>query len=455
MSNLDPAPVEPRTSSRILRHLRFFDFGIRNFRFLILFTAFLTLSSVHFSPYTISVDGFSYLKSAEVLFTADFPVYYTWIREPGYPIFVKALSSAGGLLLLFFAQGVLISTGILTTTFGVYKILKIESVSWKTFASSGLAVILVAGYASTILQQASFIFFFGVLVLIISRIVVSQRLSWPTALMAFVLILITTLTAVFIGMAMALAIFTSLVFSGVFKPKILATLFLVTTIPFALVMVPWLEIKSSQAPVGSGDSLSIGSNQASVIIENFNPGVEVFQLFQTQAALLNMGGEMPPTSGLGLAGENIIFGSPHYSVEHACGRFLFAGPADALWGPIETTYQDRCVSPRVLTIISVVNYKFYFFYPIVGLALVFSLLLSIRIFPILRPIVIPAFAVMSPYLLLDASISRYGALVIPLGCILLFHLLTARADFPASAPIRHEKIWVAFAALLLGLWVLS
>jgi hypothetical protein len=45
-----------------------------------------------------------------------------------------------------------------------------------------------------------------------------------------------------------------------------------------------------------------------------------------------------------------------------------------------------------------------------------------RIAPKLRSLVVPAVLVISPYLLLDLSISRYGALLIPLGSVLLIHV---------------------------------
>jgi hypothetical protein len=70
-----------------------------------------------------------------------------------------------------------------------------------------------------------------------------------------------------------------------------------------------------------------------------------------------------------------------------------------------------------------VNKLSHAFYPITGLALLLSLFLSLRFVPNLRPVILPAFLVLSPYLFLDASISRYGALIIPLGCILAVGLI--------------------------------
>lgn len=399
------------------------DFGVNRFRYLVLFTFLLTLGYVVFSPFTISVDGFSYLKSSEVLFSDDFATYYTWIREPGYPLFLRFFEDLGGLLLVFLVQGLFIAFGVLASTWATYKLLNITSVSWRSFVSSGLAVILVAGYASTILQQATLVALFGLLMVVIARVVTKRELDWGTSLLVFLLLLLSTLTAVFLGLAFGLALFATLVFSGVLKPKLLLTYSALASLGLILVMIPWVQIKSSQGPEGAPDSLVIGAGTATQIASNFDPEKEVYELIQTQAALLNLGGEFPPSSGLGIANENRIFGSPAYSPDHSCGRFLTGVEPDALWGPIETNYRDRCVPLQTLSVISMVNKLSHAFYPITGLALLLSLFLSLRFVPNLRPVILPAFLVLSPYLFLDASISRYGALIIPLGCILAVGLI--------------------------------
>jgi hypothetical protein len=403
------------------------DFNIANFRYVIAFTFFLSLSSVFFSPYTISVDGFSYLKSAEVLFTPEFVQFYTWIREPGYPLFIRVIENVGGLFLVFSIQGILIGLGILWTIFGTYKVLGVSRATWKTFVAAGISIVLLAGYASTLLQQALFVAYFGLLILIISRVVSTKKMDLKTGILIFGLILFSTLTAVFIGMAMALALFVTLVLCRVWQPKLLVGYFSLSVLAFLIVMVPWIQIKNAQAPQGAADAIAIGSSSAVSVLSRFDPSQEVQELIQTQAALLNLGGESPPSSGLRIANENVIFGAPVYLTDHVCGRFLHAGPADALWGKIETSYQDRCVPYRTLGLISWANRIAQGFYPLVGLALLFSLLLSFRFRAVLRPLIFPAFLVLSPYLLLDASISRYGALIIPLGAVLLVELVAPRS----------------------------
>jgi hypothetical protein len=416
------------------------DFGISNFKYLLLFTFFLTLSSVAFSPYTISVDGFSYLKSAEVLFTAEFADFYAWIREPGYPLFIRVFENLGGLFLVFLIQGLFVVFGITASIFSVYRILEIQKTSLKTYIAAGIATVLLAGYASTLLQQATFIALFGLLLLVISRIVISRKLTVATIVLIFVLIIVSTLTAVFIGMAMALSLLTTLIVSRVIPAKSLAVIVAVSSVGFATVMIPWNHIKTNEAP-SSKSSIQIGANAAASIITTPDLAKEAQELIQTQAALLNLGGELPPLSGLRIANENTIFGAPVYELIKHCGRFLHAGAADDLWGKIETNYNGRCVPLPPLSLISLVNRVSHLFYPLVGLALLISLFLSYRFAPMLRPAVLPAFVVLSPYLLLDASISRYGALIIPLGSVLLVELIAHKSfiKYQKSIGTEHQN----------------
>jgi hypothetical protein len=415
------------------------DFGILRFRFLILFTVFLTTSSVFFSPYTIAVDGFSYLKSSEVLFTDEFAAFYTWVREPGYPLFIRFFEDLGGLLLVFMVQAIIVSFGILATILSTYKLLKIPAVSWRTFVSAGIGIVLVAGYSSTILQQAILIALFGLLMVVISRVVTRREFDWLTAGLTFLLLFLSTATAVFIGLAFGLALFATLVFSGVLKFKMLASYSLLSILGFSLVMIPWSQIKSSQAPEGSLDAISMGAFSTQKALSAFSPEREFYEIITTQAALLNLGGEFPPISGLGIANENRIFGAPMYTWEQACGRFLTGEDPDSLWGKIDTSYRDRCVPLETLKVISIANRIAQFFYPLVGLALLVNLALSLFVRPNLRPIVLPAFLITLPYIVMDSSISRYGALVIPLGALLLVELISPKHLMKEPEPPKANQ----------------
>jgi hypothetical protein len=420
--------------NKILQNL---DFGVRNFRYLFAFTVFLTVSSVVFSPFTISVDGFSYLKSSEVLFSEDFATFYTWVREPGYPLFLRFFEDLGGLFLVFLIQALFISFGILATILASYRILNISSTSWRTYFSAGAAIVLISGYASTILQQASLVGLFGLLMIVISRIVTKRAFDWFTAGLTFTLILLSTLVAVFLGLAFGLALFATLVFTGVLNLRLLLSYSTLSILAFIMVMIPWSQIKSTEAPSDALDALEMGAFNTSSTLANFNPEKEFYEALLTQAALINLGGEFPPISGLGVANENRIFGAPVYSTDHACGRFLTGQDPDSLWGKIDTSYRDRCVPLQTLNVISNVNRVSQFLYPLTGLALLVTLGLSIGVAPRLRPLIFPAFLITLPYIVMDASISRYGALIIPLGAVFLFELGSQRLIKPPS-PIRVE-----------------
>jgi len=414
-----------------------FDFGIRNFGIFVLVSLFATLSLVILSPYTIPVDGFSYLKSSEVLFSTDFSRYYTWIREPGYPLFIRALSDLGGLLLVFLVQGTSMTIGILATILAVYRLLGIDSTSWKTYLSGALAIALVGGYASTLLQQGLLIALFGLLMLIISRVITNRRVDFRTALMVFSLILLSTAIAVFMGLAFGLALFMTLVLSGVLNLRLLISYSLLSILALSMVMVPWSQVKSTLAPAGVPDAISVAASSTSNIISNFNADREFHEALMTQLALLNLGGELPPNSGLPIANENRIFGTPIYSRDQTCGRFLTFLEPDDLWGKINTEFKDRCVPQPTLSLISRANSVFQFLFPLTGLALLVALVLAARVAKKLRPIVLPAFVITLPYLVMDASISRYGALVVPLGAVLLVELLGSKTTLIG---LHHGKV---------------
>jgi hypothetical protein len=110
---------------------------------------------------------------------------------------------------------------------------------------------------------------------------------------------------------------------------------------------------------------------------------------------------------------------------------------DTLWGEIETTYTDRCVPYRTLDLISFANRVAQFFYPLTGVALLVTLVLSISFRSHLRPIILPAFLITLPYIVMDASISRYGVLIVPLGAALLIELIYPRHLLQAK--INHQN----------------
>jgi 4-amino-4-deoxy-L-arabinose transferase-like glycosyltransferase len=253
--------------------------------------------------------------------------------------------------------------------------------------------------------------------------------------MVFILLFLSTITAVFIGLAFGLALFGTLLATRVFRIKTLVSYAATGALAFLLVMVPWSHIKTQDSPATSGDSLEIGSNTFLAISSDFNPEKELYELVLTQAALLNLGGEFPPESGLGIANENRIFGAPVYNADNRCGRFLTGIEPDGLWGKIETSYRDRCVQGIPLQVISFVNRASHLLYPIVGTALLFGFLLSLRFAKHLRQLMVPGLLALTPYLLLDASISRYGAFLIPLGCVLLTNFVTSSDKLESPKPM--------------------
>jgi hypothetical protein len=417
-------------NGRKLRKVKtFFDFQISGFSYIILITTILSAGLTITSPYTISYDGFYYIRSAEVLFTPDFGVEYQWVREPGYPLFIFLLSSFGGLLAVIVAQSVLISFGILATIYSTYRVLKIKEASWKTVAASTLALFLIKGYAVSILQQAAFIAFFGALLIILARIAEKRKIDRATGFSILTLVSISTLTAVHIGLSIALAIFITVILSRAVSIRAIATSTLLSLIAVTLVLLSWSQVRENYAPPASQNATQIGSDLAGSLFQNFNLTNDLDRLLIVQLAVLNLTKEEQSGYDLGIAFENRLYGSPIYSPEEICGRII---PVPVAISEIRTSFADRCVPQTLLSAHTLIGKVSHPFYPVTGLILIFALMLSIRHNPALRYLVLPAFLITLPYFLSFGAISRYGVMAIPLACILLFELFSRRTFVQTS-----------------------
>lgn len=61
----------------------------------VMFALLTPIVSVLAIPTQITVDGIFYVASAKALFSPDFADFYIWYREPGYPLFLKAIHLLG------------------------------------------------------------------------------------------------------------------------------------------------------------------------------------------------------------------------------------------------------------------------------------------------------------------------------------------------------------------------
>ena len=124
-----------------------------------LIVGIVTIVSVVAVPLKVTVDGVLYISSAKSLFKSDFATNYVWYREPGYPLFLKALHYLGndGLFVVA-AQAICLGLASFIALYAVRRMLRQTNV---TVAQVILTVLLTLNpmyliYSALVLQQALF-----------------------------------------------------------------------------------------------------------------------------------------------------------------------------------------------------------------------------------------------------------------------------------------------------------
>jgi hypothetical protein len=139
-------------------------------RYLVYLTAIGAAVAVAGYPLKVTVDGYFYLSSARGIWTPQDSELYYWIREPAYPIFLKALhyffGSSDVLLSVF--QSFMMSGAIAVLLGSVVKPEKVYSkLLVVTFASSCFFVGPFFGYSSFVLKQAMMVSFVALAAVIV------------------------------------------------------------------------------------------------------------------------------------------------------------------------------------------------------------------------------------------------------------------------------------------------
>lgn len=103
----------------------------------------------------ISWDGLLYFVSAKFLFTSEMGKFYHWIREPGYPIFVRAFyKDPYDFSTLILAQAFVISLSVVLVFLYFYFHSTSNALRFLYALSAFFSLMLLIGYSSWILQQS-------------------------------------------------------------------------------------------------------------------------------------------------------------------------------------------------------------------------------------------------------------------------------------------------------------
>lgn len=108
-------------------------------------------------PIVVSIDGFQFLNSARSLFGPEFSGRYAAFREPGYPIFLRAIHATFGSsdiwITLFQASAMSLAVLLSSRALGA----RLDGRRWLSFSSLALVFSLnpiFLGYSSMIFRQA-------------------------------------------------------------------------------------------------------------------------------------------------------------------------------------------------------------------------------------------------------------------------------------------------------------
>lgn len=389
-------------------------------RYEYLVLAFLQLAVVLMVPSTISYDGFLYLASGKSLFSGNFPHWYVVIREPGYPFLIwLTLRFQDPIFILTLIQSfLLVASAIL-----VLKISRehFQFSRFNSFLVSAIGLLLVRGYAVSILQSTLIIFicttstYFLLSKNFIERKLTAMKLfKW-----GFFGVLCASTNTAFLAV-----ITLSFIIICIFDKQIrIVNVQLVAFVIGAfLLIIPWnlflntVDLNAQAIPsFRSGASLNLFVGD-SLMSQNS-------QRIQAVGSMLHLGPEiyvgLDPKSAV-VSGEHLIFGMPiNYHQWSACNRRM--GAPDYILNFVGSFLKENCMDNWSLKFQSAISKAMLPFLPLSGVALLMNLGIAIqgRDFKRLKLVLIPILSILI-YGYKGAGNSRYSSAFLIFGPLLIF-----------------------------------
>jgi hypothetical protein len=362
----------------------------------------------------VSFDGVLYLLSARSLFTNQMGEQYQWIREPGYPFFLRVILGGGDRFdRLVLAQSALI--GISTVVVFLYCYSRSKTLLHKSilFVAGIISFLLVIGYASWMLQQAAFIGLTALHVLYL-WVVTSNPTKVKTYLFASsITLFITGLISIIVLPASLLVILL-----GAFKLSSATRLSMtkigfyvfVTLIPVLIFNISWSIYKAGEIST----STRIHPDAAFIIEHVGDSSIleSVYLIPANISGILGFGFEK--TSSLDRpqtvpAGSHYYFGFGNGHSGLGCAKFD-QGPAKALeLLRLDFSKFSDCSYNPTLGYYNQVTESIEFVLPLLFFATFISVLYSIIKLKIneIQIAIFPLFSIV-PYLFEPTITSRYG-----------------------------------------------
>jgi hypothetical protein len=374
-------------------------------------------------PLTVPYDGFNYLSSGSSLFTSNFPEWYQIMREPAYPLIVKvATLFPNTILALTMIQAFMVGASITILNRICIQHLKMRSYTAHIISIVGL--LLIRGYASSVLQQ-SLIILLSMLGLYLSLMMEKDHpiRNKFGKFFLYGLAIAATNMALLVSASVSIILVVLLKKNSQFIRQAVVPLFLGS----AMLLVPWYSfvynVELNQQNIPSfrnaseidffGDDSFLQRNQ---------------QRVQSVAAMLFLAPEIgagikPESSTIG--SEQLIFGSPiNNSAWDPCFRDMGGQPEVVDY--VRELLIPRCISKFSLKIQDLISFFLLPVLPISGLTFV----MAIGHVPYLRrtknlSLLLLPLCTLAIYAFGGAGVTRYSPLVPVLGPVLLFLIFRA------------------------------
>jgi hypothetical protein len=383
--------------------------------------AILQLIQVFMVPPTISLDGYGYLASGESLFSGNFPHWYVLGREPGYPLLIwLTLKFRDPVLAISLVQAMLL-------VFSAICVSKIAEEHFhlsrrNSFLISALGLLLVRGYATTILQTALMIFVLTVgTYILMSKHMIEPRLSTRKFFLwvLYGIICASSNSATFAVVTIAFF----LVWIIEKQISILHRQSMGFIIGALAIIIPWNAYLNSldldlnkQAIISIRNGVSVNYFQDTSVLRQNS------QRIQAAGALLFLGPEIhagldPKMATVG--GEQLIFGNPiNYHQWSSCNR-RFEAPQYIL-NFVKPLLKDQCKSTWSLNFQSTISKLILPLLPLSGIALVMNLGLAInnRDLRRFKLLIIPVLNILA-YAFKGGGVSRYSSPFLIFGPLLI------------------------------------
>jgi hypothetical protein len=372
------------------------------------------------APLTISYDGHEYLRSGFAILDRQVLEHYQWIREPGYPLFAAVSVSLGGPRLLIFLQALMLLLAVRMQWLAANSLFQRAALRIKPIWPV-IAVALVWGYATAVLQQAAILLGISTAMLGFARLRTGAR-TWPWLLAGSGIMLGLISAPVLLGLLAAAGVIVLLSLRGDLGRRSVVG-FLVLLGVGTAVLAPWYAFKLSQ-DMSASDSPGARNFWEASNYQGFGLVDRIAAVPSTLLALSSGGIEFQQGLILAPGYENREYGVPQFSGAESCGRRQPYQSLPGFDGSVEQALQD-CVATQPLSWISAADHVLGELLPLIALAGLASLIVVLAWVPRTRldwtgrAILALPWISLGPYAWATGAISRYGLAALCLDVVLI------------------------------------